>query len=65
MSELFLHPIASGKSISDIYRTAFAEASELYDASTAASDLHMIISGWLNGVQLATTPIGVRKVYFR
>ena len=31
-------------------------------ASTAASDLHMIISGWLNGVQLATIPIGVRRV---
>ncbi|HEY6356035.1 MAG TPA: aldehyde dehydrogenase family protein [Burkholderiaceae bacterium] len=31
-------------------------------ASTAASDLHMIIRGWLNGVQLATTPIGVRSV---
>ena len=31
-------------------------------ASTAASDLHMIIKGWLNGVQLATTPIGVRSV---
>ena len=31
-------------------------------ASTAASDLHMIIKGWLNGVQLATMPIGVRRV---
>jgi hypothetical protein len=30
MSELFLHPIVSGKSISDIYRKAFAEASELH-----------------------------------
>ncbi len=32
------------------------------DASTGASDLHMIIRGWLNGVQLATTPMGVRSV---
>lgn len=31
-------------------------------ASTTASDLHRIISGWLNGVQFATTPIGVRRV---
>ncbi len=30
------------------------------EARTAARDLHMIINGWLNGVQLATTPIGVR-----
>src|SRR6201986_3945535 len=34
-------------------------------ASTAASDLHRIISGWLDGVQLATTPIGVRRGEFR
>ena len=32
------------------------------DASVGARLLIMIIKGWLNGVELPTTPIGVRKV---
>ena len=52
---------ASFSVVSGVYSEGLTTVTQP-DASTAASDLHRIISGWLNGVQLATTPIGVRKV---
>jgi len=52
---------ASFSVVSGVYSDGFTTVTHPL-ASTAASDLHMIIKGWLNGVQLATTPIGVRRV---
>src|ERR1700761_6873081 len=53
--------LASFKVVSGVYSDGLTTVTQP-DASTAASDLHRIIKGWLNGVQLATMPIGVRSV---
>ena len=52
---------ASFRVVSGVYSDGLTTVTQPV-ASTAASDLHRIIRGWLNGVQLATMPIGVRSV---
>ena len=52
---------ASRNVVSGVYSEGFTTVVHP-EASTAARLLHRIISGWLKGVQLATTPMGVRRV---
>ena len=50
--------------VSGVYSDGFTTVVQP-EARTGARLLQRIISGWLKGVELPTTPIGVRSVYAR